>query len=67
MMFGLSENMRAVNKQLADELLQPTIDFRVAQADGNRMKPMNLGSTLSTATLISAGHMLLSLALRLQS
>jgi aristolochene synthase len=41
-MFDLFESMREVDKQLADELLEPTIDFLVAQADGNRMKPMNL-------------------------
>lgn len=41
-MYDLFEDMRAVDKQLADELLQPTIDFLVAQADGNRMKPMTL-------------------------
>jgi aristolochene synthase len=41
-MFDLFKNMREVDKQLADELLKPTIDFLVAQADGNRMKPMNL-------------------------
>jgi aristolochene synthase len=41
-MYDLFEDMRAVDKQLADELLEPTIDFLVAQADGNRMKPMTL-------------------------
>jgi aristolochene synthase len=41
-MYDLFEEMRAVDKQLADELLEPTIDFLVAQADGDRMKPMNL-------------------------
>jgi aristolochene synthase len=41
-MFDLFESMREVDKQLADKLLEPTIDFLVAQADGNRMKPMNL-------------------------
>jgi aristolochene synthase len=41
-MYDLFQNMRAVDEQLADELLQPTIDFLLAQADGNRMKPMNL-------------------------
>ena len=41
-MFDLFKNMREVDKQLADELLKPTIAFLVAQADGNRMKPMNL-------------------------
>jgi aristolochene synthase len=41
-MYDLFQNMRAVEKQLADELLQRTIDFLLAQADGNRMKPMNL-------------------------
>jgi aristolochene synthase len=41
-MYDLFEDMRAVDKQLADELLEPTIDFLIAQADGNRMKPMNL-------------------------
>lgn len=41
-MYDLFEEMRAVDKQLADELLEPTIEFLVAQADGNRMKAMNL-------------------------
>lgn len=41
-MYDLFEDMRAVDRQLADELLIPTIDFLEAQADGGRMKPMNL-------------------------
>ncbi|KAJ5156102.1 hypothetical protein N7492_008905 [Penicillium capsulatum] len=41
-MYDLFEDMRAVDKRLADELLEPTIEFLVAQADGNRMKPMSL-------------------------
>ncbi|KAI0379574.1 terpenoid synthase [Hypomontagnella monticulosa] len=41
-MYDLFEDMRAIDKHLADELLEPTIDFLIAQADGNRMKPMSL-------------------------
>ncbi|KAI1843483.1 hypothetical protein JX266_010309 [Neoarthrinium moseri] len=41
-MYDLFEGMRAVDKQLADELLAPTIDFLWAQVDGNRIKPMTL-------------------------
>lgn len=41
-MYDLFEGMRDVDKQLADELLEPTIDFLVAQVDGNRTKPMTL-------------------------
>jgi aristolochene synthase len=41
-MYDLFEGMRAVDKQLADELLEPTIDFLLAQVDGNRIKPMTL-------------------------
>ncbi|RYP08311.1 hypothetical protein DL764_001980 [Monosporascus ibericus] len=41
-MYDLFEGMRAVDKKLADELLGPTIDFLLAQVDGNRIKPMTL-------------------------
>ncbi|KAI5923116.1 terpenoid synthase [Camillea tinctor] len=41
-MYDLFEDMRAVDRHLADELLEPTIDFLVAQTDSNRMKTMNL-------------------------
>ena len=41
-MYDLFEDMRAVDRQFADELLEPTIDFLVAQADEQRMKPMTL-------------------------
>ena len=41
-MYDLFEDMRAVDKPLADELLVHTIDFLLAQVDGSRMKPMDL-------------------------
>ena len=41
-MYDLFEAMRAVDKPLADELLLPTIEFLLAQVDGNRLKPMTL-------------------------
>ncbi|KAI1323876.1 terpenoid synthase [Xylariaceae sp. FL0255] len=41
-MDGLFIDMRAVDKELAYDLLGPTIDFLIAQADGDRMKPMGL-------------------------
>lgn len=41
-MYDLFEGMRTIDKHLADELLELTIEFLVAQADGNRMKPMTL-------------------------
>lgn len=41
-MYDLFESMREVDLQLANELLESTIKFLVAQADGSRMKPMTL-------------------------
>ena len=41
-MYDLFEDMRTVDRRLADELLTPTIDFLEAQADGGRLKPMTL-------------------------
>ena len=41
-MYDLFEGMRVVDKQLADELLEPTIEFLLAQVDGSRIKPMGL-------------------------
>ncbi|KAF2020313.1 terpenoid synthase [Aaosphaeria arxii CBS 175.79] len=41
-MYDLFEEMRAVDKPLADALLQPTIDFLKGQVDAERSKPMGL-------------------------
>lgn len=41
-MYDLFESMRAIDKVLADDLLQHMIEFLVAQADGTRSKPMTL-------------------------
>lgn len=42
--YDLFEAMRAIDKVLADDLLRHTIDFLLAQADGERMKAMDLST-----------------------
>lgn len=41
-MYDLFNGMRSEDKKLANELLEPTIEFLLAQCNGDRMGPMNL-------------------------
>ncbi|KAK7749839.1 carbonyl reductase (NADPH-dependent) ari1 [Cytospora paraplurivora] len=41
--YDLWESMRAHDKELADEILEPTFVFMRAQTDKARLKPMNMG------------------------